>query len=302
MRSPNLKRRMRKAAALGIILMMGHTFANADTNRGNGGGAIKREGKVLTFGSLGDIKVIDRVWDVPGLEILTDGINRLSLTPAMRTRILECIVPLKSRQYFEISPEDLKPEQQQQLVEIYAKALGRKAPKESIDIVAVTVGKETYLLPGFFKLGTEEQAAKLGTKEQAAILFHESLWVNNPKEAYSTVIEAEIYLQQYLEEGNGAVYDEKLFDSLFKVFGPSYSGIIAAQEMDCRVNKYPSLTMAELFGKEAINYVSERCALVNDFVGSFGKVYLLVDGRGGVGDRERIFKGLWRDHLYKQIT
>ncbi|QLY24480.1 hypothetical protein [Bdellovibrio sp. KM01] len=159
----------------------------------NGGGGTSQDGSYQTFGSARISVDKDPLsfYAVPGLSLLTNRILRMPLPENVKGDLLAAITPSLARNYHQISSDKFDPEARANLVSIYAKLLN--ISPENVVIFAVTEPKtkKTMLLPEFFRLNEIEQAA---------ILFHEALWLVNPRATYEQIINIEQAAQAYFQE------------------------------------------------------------------------------------------------------
>ncbi|MFZ4403477.1 MAG: hypothetical protein ACOYOK_05185 [Pseudobdellovibrionaceae bacterium] len=200
---------------------LGNSGAGGSSGAGNGGGAIVRNGNLLTFAQAGvkfEIPVVPVFNDpgitVPEIAIAESFAQRLALPDLVKLRLLRALVPLGERKYFNLQSADLSPEKKAQLLAAYQKTVGQLPLGENFEIVAVTIGKETFLLPEFYQL--TDSIAK------AAIILHEALWVYNPKLPLVEVLRTEVALENALRSPlaqEKLIYEKSLFDVLTRSLG-----------------------------------------------------------------------------------
>lgn len=208
---------------------------------GNGGAAILRNGNLLTFGEANVRIFPEGLDDVPGLSLAIDFFKRLPLPDSSRGQLLSALIPVGARQYFKIDENDLGNEKRKILLKNYRQALGDKIPADALRIVAVTVAKETYLLPGFFQLKDDFS--------RAAILFHEALWAMNPNLGYKTVLASEVHFEKYLKENASKPelsFDSKFMQTLKIVTGDTFLGIAAAAKYEFSKSRNIAYRMVDL--------------------------------------------------------
>ncbi len=161
---------------------------------GNGGGGVIQDGQYMTFHSAGIY--VDPV--AKGLEssaALNQLVRHISssqyLTISARTRLLTVILPAQSRNYYDVRSDKFSKTVKDRLAAEYEKATS--APSDKIVLYAVTDtnSRNTYLLPDFYRLSLTGQMA---------ILFHEAMWLLNPRASYSDIIRAEVTFQAHLEQ------------------------------------------------------------------------------------------------------
>lgn len=206
---------------------------------GNGGGGVVRNGVYMTFGSAGVYVDPEPVGmeAVPGMDLFLSTIRETGMSESEKDSILRATAPFGARAYFNVIKEKFDEATYEKLRREYA--VIAKQPPESIVIFAVTDPKtrKTFLLPEFFGLRVEEQAA---------ILFHEAYWILKPKASYQEVVSAEVAFQKYLEQKAAGVYDPNLAEKLSILFGNPSSSLNMHLKQDLR-----SGALAELVGKEA---------------------------------------------------
>lgn len=177
--------------------------AHADRTVGNPGGGVVRSGVYMTFGSAGLLVDPTPVIDVPGLDLIRSVVDESGVPDRQKAQLWENILPYGARRYYDILTLD--PQTYSKLVQEYSSLT--KQPAGSIVIYAVTDPKirTTYLLPEFYKLTKNDQAA---------ILFHEGYWIRKPNASYLDVVSAEISFSKYLEARSRNQYDESLGQKL----------------------------------------------------------------------------------------
>lgn len=198
---------------------------------GNGGGAIVRNGNVLTLAQAGiEIPIIEAPAseNVAEIKVVASLIEKLALSDGIRGNLLRLLEPNGARKYFKIEERDLNPEKRAKLLAAYYSVIGQAVPPEDeLTLVALTIGSETFLLPEFYKLSD--------SSARAAILFHEALWVRNPKLRLSSVLRAEIAIEKLLRSGaiqQKVIYDFELFQVLKEALQDRYLGVVGAARKD----------------------------------------------------------------------
>jgi hypothetical protein len=191
---------------------------------GNGGGGVIRNGIYLTFGSA-QVRVRPQAIEtLPALQKLDRVFSQMPLEAADSGVFLGAIYPAGDRQYFSIDEKDLDPMKHEELKRKYHEAIRFQTPLDSLVVYAITRGTETYLLPEFFKLNETQQAA---------ILFHEALWIVNPKLTYAEVIDAEIVFQDYLERNPDRYpFESQLYSRFDEILGNPTLSLLAAAKDD----------------------------------------------------------------------
>lgn len=200
-----------------------------------GGGGIVRNGEYLTFRSAGiDISVGIHPLDlksIPGLAELLSDESTLNLSDQHKNDFFEASYPAGARKYFSIA--SISPALRTSLIDAYYKAINQQAGLNELVPYAFTIGKETYLLPEFFKLVGKNGISDNQAKE--VILFQEALWaIDSGKMTEDTATEGQITFEKFLiAHGDHSDFDEDLYHFLQKVFirDPSLS-LIAAAKVD----------------------------------------------------------------------
>lgn len=187
---------------------------------GGGGGVIKRDGMYLTFGSAGmkvKIGAPQGLQQIPGLDLLIGvlGSSLDGMPDKFMGQMLNAVEPSMERRYFKIEQKDLDSNTYGNLIKEYAKLLSGQIDPKNLDLAAITIKNDTFLLPPFFVLKESEQAA---------ILFHESIWILKPEVEYQELVNAEMTMQAHIQN-NGAhlnVYNPELaavIGGIFKNYG-----------------------------------------------------------------------------------
>lgn len=170
---------------------------------------------------------------IPGLSLMTKTIHEIPLAAQWQGMLNLASTPDEvssgRRKYFKIRSSDLDKKKRNAMIQIYRELLAGQVLPERLVLYAYTRGKETYLLPEFFKL------SEIG---QAAILFHETLWVIDPRLTYDFVASAEIKFQRYVETSGGDHgYDSDLFQVLSKIFPDPTIILHAAARADFKAGR-----------------------------------------------------------------
>jgi hypothetical protein len=189
-------------------------------------------------------------------------ITHLPLTGRDQGKLLEAVYPAGDRRYYRIDESDLNEFNRKELLRKYREALKSELANDDLTVFAITNQNETFLLPGFFKLDEVQQAA---------ILFHEALWVIDPKLTYGFVIDAEITLEDYLRRNTQAFpYETDLFLALSTALGNPILTIMAAAKDDFNngrlsalLNREGQLPIETLLGKQNIKCYSENDGFVD---------------------------------------
>lgn len=185
---------MRFILSLVAMVLIGfHVHAAREVR--NGGGGMRVEGRYLTYYSANgkvqqEIEVAEAI---PGLDLLVREIISLPLSSEMRAILLNQVDASSFRRYYRIAGDALDPKLREKLVNDYSELY--QIPKDQVVIFAVTNDKDrsTVLLPEFYALNPQEQAA---------MVMHESMWLRGPSIEYSDVLRAEQYTQAYFEDKN----------------------------------------------------------------------------------------------------
>lgn len=257
-------------------------------SEGNGGGGIFRDGKYLTFGSAKAGLQLETPETVPGLARLIWAVKSIPLMSAARGRLNRAILPIGDRKYYSIVNNELSEAKRLELIEAYRKALGSRLESETVVVYAVSDAQETFLLPEFFALTVNQQAA---------ILFHEALWGIDAKLPYKFVIAAEMQFEAYLNKVvdndgkrvGGFAFDFDLVDSVGKAMKDASVPIITAASVDLNRNEgilddlltpKRRISLAKLFGSQSL--FLERSGGI---FGSGGRNHLEYDVRFSNFDR-----------------
>lgn len=193
-----------------LVLILGFVISiNAWAWRevGNGGGGIiTPEGRYSTFYSA-NIPVRPaplEATEIQGLDYLVTKIAQLDIPEKQKSEILFQIYPSSDRNYYAVDESKLDTTVLEGLKRQYAKTMN--VPAAHVVIYAMTDPKtqETFLMPEFFKLKPSEKAA---------ILFHESLWINNVYSTYDQIIAAEQTAQAFFEHAE----DNKVFYNFYSL-------------------------------------------------------------------------------------
>jgi hypothetical protein len=158
------------------------SLAFAGTEINNGGAGISINGKVATFYSA-EMEVNPTPLETTLVMIRTGNlVSSLDLPNRVGMELVENILPSFDRKYYAVTEESIDQSTLKIIKEQYGKITNESV--ENITIFALTdpAKKITLLLPDYFKL-TES--------EQMAILFHESLWINERVKSYENMMEIE---------------------------------------------------------------------------------------------------------------
>lgn len=225
---------MKKIIILLMLCVGLQTFAGQTESRptlkgqdGGGGGVIKRDGMYLTFGSAKiklDLSLAEE--EIPSLGLLVQVLDAISMHPVenLTGGLLSALFPSQNRRYYKITQSQLSQKTHEKLIETYSKLVGNQVDPADLNLAAITVAGDTFLLPPFYQLKSSEQAA---------ILFHESIWVIDPNAKYESLIKAEMEIQKHIEEYNTQpIYNLDLWLALGNLL-PYKSPILAsALQMD----------------------------------------------------------------------
>ncbi len=222
---------MKKIIITMMMLASLQGFANgpkAPGQDGGGGGVIKRDGMYLTFGSAGmkvKLSTPQGLEQIPGLELILSILDAQERLPdTFRGKLVNAVLPSDIRRYFKIDQSQLNSQTYARLIAEYSKLWNGQVNPNNLDLAAITVANDTYLLPPFFKLNQTEQAA---------ILFHESIWIVKPSISYADLVNAEITMQSHIEKyGTQNVYNPDLMAILGGVLENNALIIAAALKED----------------------------------------------------------------------
>ncbi len=241
-----------------IALTVLPIFAFADfagNSAGGGGAGITRKGQYITFGSAGlrlKLGGALRRDQLPALEKLVEALTSPLVSSITMVKVIDAIMPSSSRKYFPIEDAQLDEAKRAELMKVYQQMTNAQYDPNDVVLFGITVGNETYLLPKFFKIRSIEKPLEVAEAEEAAVLFHESLWVLNPKWAltpelyYEKVVEGEMLIQAHIQNKNvNKKFDLPLFSYIADVTGKPMSVAIAALKYD-----YEMLSK-ECFGKRS---------------------------------------------------
>lgn len=158
------------------------------TEINNGGAGISINGKVATFYSAEMQVNPSPLKTLLSINTLTNLIKNLYLPNNAKIELTENVLPSFDRRYYSVTQESIDPSTLDTIKEEYSKIT--KTSADNITIFALTDPKSkiTLLLPDFFKLNEDEQVA---------ILFHESLWINERVTTYQNMLEIEKDMQIY---------------------------------------------------------------------------------------------------------
>lgn len=158
------------------------------TEINNGGAGISINGKVATFYSAEMQVNPTPLKGMPSINALAGLIKKLYLPNNVGIELSDNVLPSFDRKYYAVTQESINQSTLQTIKEEYSKTT--KTSAENITIFALTdpISKITLLLPDYFKLNEDEQVA---------ILFHESLWINERVTSYKNMLEIEKDMQIY---------------------------------------------------------------------------------------------------------
>ena len=178
-------------ALAAALLALSAPLAHAGNESGHGGAGVFDQGEYKTFYSEGlyvePQPTYAPPFEVPGLDRLIASLHKLTIiTPEARTRWVGAAIQSPNHAYYKVVPNSLTPEIKARLLAVFERVT--HVPTANLRLFALTdtAQKETFLLPEFFQLSTEDQAA---------ILFHETYWLAHPKATYSEVVGAEMAFQ-----------------------------------------------------------------------------------------------------------
>lgn len=158
----------------------------------NGGSGLRVNGGYLTYYSaMGTFRQsVENADRVPGLDLLVREIIELPILSSFKLLTLKYFDISTERKYFSLSAKSLDPRLHQKIVDDYARLMDVSPDKVVIFAVTTPADLNTVLLPEFFQLNPNEQAA---------IVMHEALWLL-PEADYAKVLTGEQVTQAYLED------------------------------------------------------------------------------------------------------
>lgn len=204
-----------------VLLLPVLVFAEGRT--GNGGGGVIIKGNHLTIPE-SDISVEGQLLiQMPELVDLNEKLWDLHLPPSIFRRLLTLANPSHQRTYYELKNPD--PAKVLEIKKAYSRIL--KLPMKQVAVYAITDpnSQTTFLLPDYFKLKLEQETS---------ILFHELLWILNPKLTYEDVIYGEELFHQFVEDPDYRWDDLSVY--LAQITGDSRIAIFPALSVVPRVH------------------------------------------------------------------
>lgn len=222
--------------AIGASALAGQTV-------GNPGGGIIKDGVYMTFGSAKVSVDPEPATVVPGTNLIRQVISQLALSEEQKGRIIQSFMPYGARKYYNVSKDKLDPQTRKKLIEEYAKIT--KQPVESIVLYAITEAgtRQTYLLPEFYNLSDEDQAA---------ILFHEAYWIMKPSATYLEVVQTEIAFTRYLQAQKARSYDQQLGIKLAALFNDPKIAFNMDLKNDLQTFRVPGLPIFSIVSDATI--------------------------------------------------
>lgn len=247
-----MKTHMTKIIVALAILAVFPAYAGKEA--GNGGGGIRRSGRLLTLGTAGVRLHLEPLSaeEIPGFSELNKGILKLALSEHDSSSLTKAAWPSSQRNYFRVTESEMDPKTLAELKKIYRDLLGSQVNPNEIEIFAITnpKTKETYLLPSFFALDNKAS--------QAAILFHEGTWIANPKAKYDQVVDAEMSFEKFLK-GDMEKFSSQLYHRIGTALGRPYLALTAAMQYDSSrrhtnpgLDEYSEYRIGSLFGTDAL--------------------------------------------------
>lgn len=203
---------------------------------GNGGGGVNENGVYKTFYSAGLYVSPQAESEIPGAELYTKTILSIAGSNLSTSKLLAAGLPIANRKFYKILESKMDAGVMERLLNEYARVVDQ--PVNNLTIFAITdIGAQvTYLLPTFYKLSENEQAA---------ILFHEAYWILNPHANYSQVVEAESAFQKFIEAKDNDEYDLELGAILANLLNDATLPLKTAFKEDVRKQKTSSLVAAD---------------------------------------------------------
>jgi|GEM_PF-5288366 hypothetical protein len=210
-----------------ILMTTSLSFAVREVQ--NGGSGLKVDGGFLTYYSAQGtyrqpVEVSDRV---PGLDLLIKEIITLPLDSWNKLEILKYFDFTKDRKYFRLTQAQLTEDLREKIIQDYATMMN--VPPQQVVIFALTnpATLSTVLLPEFFNLRPEEQAA---------LIVHESMWLTKDA-TYERVITAEQITQAYLDDRNDAQKYYRFVNMIHALRGDALFKIKAGLDFDIRMKR-----------------------------------------------------------------
>lgn len=208
--------------------------AYAGTEINNGGAGISINGKVATFYSA-EMEVNPTPLETSLVMNMTGALVRsLDLPSRVDIELIENILPSFDRKYYAVTEKSIDQSTLKIIKEQYSKITNQ--PVENITIFALTdpATKITLLLPDYFKLNVNEQRA---------ILFHESLWINERVKTYENMIEIERETQIFAEYPADCIPRYNLTKKIESIFNEKLWALNSI--FKCQTQKYFSYTSAK---------------------------------------------------------
>jgi len=243
-----------------IVLMVTGQFALAQSSNkpvfgtdGHGGGGIERNGKYLTFKDAGITVTADSLTEVPQLEQFDQIIQKLQVDTSWKARLYDSYINNGDRKYFRIEDDEDYKHGADPIKNAYSKiaAVGKQFTVDDIKLFAITQGRETYLFPAYFALGSTEQLA---------ILWIEMLWAGDFVRNYNDALDSEIRFQTYIESGKAPGYERNFYENLARILNAPSIYIHAAAEDDLQAGRLKNFIdenglfyFAKIFGEQSLH-------------------------------------------------
>lgn len=275
------------------ILFTQVPFLESFAGPGNGGGGVgvRRNGKFLTFAEA-KVELHKPLSEVPGMNTFLEAVDKMPLTDSYKGLLKSAVVNGGDRKYYKLSREDLNADLEKTLLSKFAEVVKVSNNGDIFELAAITLKKDTFLLPAFFEL-EDKGSAKEKQNQMAAILFHEGLRVVDPDISYETIADAEVTFEQWLEAGKLDDYDSGLYQVLGKSLKDPYLDLVAAQLADYRHNRLKLLLLQESADEIGKAYYERLKGL---------PLWLILDqGIGQIENQQGIDKGKMANRLLSQI-
>lgn len=212
-------------------LYAGIKYTGTEVN--NGGAGISINGKVATFYSA-ELQISpEPLKRTLTMSATANLISKMELPKRVTIELVENLLPSFDRKYYAVKAESLDQGTIEFIKKQYSKITNQ--PVENITIFALTdsANKITLLLPDFFKLNDSEQMA---------ILFHESLWINERVKSYEHMIEIEKDTQIFAMYPDDCSPRYNLTKRIENIFNEKLWALNAI--FGCQTQKYFSYTAA----------------------------------------------------------
>lgn len=214
-----------------LIFIAGLYFSvsqlQAGTEIQNGGGGISINGEVATFYSA-ELKILPE--PLPPNEDfikLEELLGKLSIPNRVKVELFQNIQPSYTRRYYSVDQNYVNSALLEKIKLEYSRITGLDIKNLTVFALTDPETQITLLLPDYFKLTPSEKRA---------ILFHESLWINNRVKNYSEMLKIEKSAQIYFTFPDDCVSNALILDELEKIFQERLWTL--TNSLKCEINKY----------------------------------------------------------------